>query len=868
MNPPAGGHVATSTPLTLPRCFAESDSTTRVVCSALTGDLIVRHSCFPPCNPRLLGGWLLTISCLLPGQAIAADGPGIAVNPEKAVLVGNFARVQLVVSQLAEGTRPSDRSNDLTRKVQYTSLNPDVVSVSPSGELLARGNGTTRVEVQASGTGTMAKLVEVTVSGVVASPAIGFRQQVSPILSKHGCNSGACHAAQYGKGGFKLSVFGFDPSHDRTAIIRERHQRRVSLVSPRQSLFLRKPTLQVPHGGGQRLVRDSVDHDILLAWLLSGAADSSGKAYEVTRLEVFPKRRVGEVGTTQQLRVVAHYNDKTTRDVTAWAKYDSMDESILDIAPSGLVTASDRGQASVMIRFGSQADISMFVTPFAANAKLDGWKNNNFVDELAAAKFRELGIEPSGLCDDATFLRRVTLDLIGTLPSPATARAFIDSKQADKRQRLIDELLGLTGDPARDRFNDLYAAWWTLKWSDLIRNSSNKLGEQGMWALHNWVRESFRTNKSFDRFVGELITAKGSIYSSGPANYFRINGNANDLTESTAQLFLGIRLECAKCHHHPFEKYSQGDYNGFAAFFKGVGTKSSEEFGLFGRESVVVVKAGTTGKATPLGGEPVEHPLDLRIPLAKWLTSKQNRFFSQNVVNRYVSYLLGRGLVEPVDDLRSTNPPTNVALMDALSKHFVESNYDLKSLLRAIVSSRLYQISSQPTKANVGDTRFYSYYQVKRLAAESLLDAVDEATGVKTKFKSLPLGTRAIELPDAGDFYSNYFLKTFAKPKRASVCECERSPDENLAQALHTLNGDTIAGKVAAAGGRVGKLLTAKSTHDTIIEELYLATLSRRPSPDEQSACREFLAASPNPKECYEDLLWALLNSKQFLFVH
>mgnify|MGYP002844935455 CR=1 FL=1 len=816
---------------------------------------------------------LVTIATLLSvSQTIAADAErSFVVAPTSATLNGHFARLQLVVSVSSDGKTTTDRSSDLTRVVSYTSFNTDVVEVSATGRLLARGNGNTQVEVEWPATkdrGTEVRLVDVTVAGITPQAAIGFRQHVNPILSKHGCNMGACHAAQYGKGGFKLSVFGYDPGLDRKSIIRDRHQRRVNLVDPAESLFLRKPTMQVPHGGGLRLARESVDHDILVAWLLGGAPDSNGKAYEVTRLEVFPRRRVGHVGTTQQLRVIAHYNDKSTRDVTAWAKYDSMDESILDVAESGLVTASGQGQAPVMIRFGSQAEISMFVTPFAETARLEGWKNNNFVDELAAAKFRELGIEPSELCDDATFLRRISLDLIGTLPSPEVARAFIDSKRPDKRQRLIDELLGLTGDPDRDRFNDLYAAFWTLKWSDLIRNSSNKLGEQGMWALHNWIRESFRTNKPFDRFVSELVTAKGSIYSSGPANYFRINGNANDLTESTAQLFLGIRLECAKCHHHPFEKYSQGDYQGFAAFFKGVGTKNSEEFGLFGRESVVVVKAGTTGKATPLGGEAVEHPLDLRIPLATWLTGKNNSFFAQNVVNRYVSYLLGRGLVEPVDDLRSTNPPTNVALMNALSKHFVDSNYNLKSLLQAIVSSRLYQLSSQPTPKNVSDSRFYSYYRVKRLAAEPLLDAVDEATGVRTKFKSLPLGTRAIELPDAGDFYSNYFLKTFAKPKRASVCECERSSDENLAQALHTLNGDTIVGKVANKNGRVGKLLAAKSEHANIVEELYLATLARRPSAEEVAACQEFLATSPSPKECYEDILWALLNSKQFLFIH
>ena len=808
---------------------------------------------------------LVTLAIAIASSTTTVEAAaGFSVTPEQATLRGNFARLQLVVGKTNANGKRDDRSIDLTRKARYTSLTPDIVAVNSTGELLARSNGQAQVEVVVEGE---TRYVTVAVSQVTGTPVIGFKEQVGPILSKHGCNMGACHASQYGKGGFKLSVFGFDPANDRRAIVRDHHQRRVSLVRPEGSLFLRKPTMQVPHSGGHRLGRNSVDHDILVAWLLGGAGGPESKAPKVTGLQVFPTRHVGPAGTEQQLRVVARYSDKTTRDVTAWAKYDSMDEAILDVAPTGLVTASDRGQASVMIRFEGQAQIAMFVTPFAKSVSLAGWKNNNFVDELAVAKFRELAIAPSGLCGDDAFIRRAYIDATGTLPTPGETRDFLASPRPDKRQRLIDELLGLTGDPKRDRFNDRYAAWWTLKWSDLIRNSSNKLGEQGMWALHNWIRESFRTNKPFDRFVTELVTAKGSIYSSGPANYFRINSNANDLTESTAQLFLGIRLECAKCHHHPFEKYSQGDYQGFAAFFRSVGTKSSEEFGLFGRESVVVVKPGSTAKAPPLDGEPVEHPLDLRIPLAKWLTAGNNDFFSRNVVNRYMSYLLGRGLVEPVDDLRSTNPPTNVALMDALSKHLVENKFNLKVLLRAIMSSRLYQLSSQPTKANVGDSRFYSHFRVKRMAAEPLLDAVDVATGVPTKFKSLPLGTRAIELPDAGDFYSNYFLKTFAKPKRASVCECERSSDENLTQALHTLNGDTVAGKVASKNGRVAKLLAAKTGHEAIVEELYLATLSRRPTADEQSACREFLKQSPSPKECYEDLLWALINSKQFLFV-
>ena len=807
-------------------------------------------------------GLVCCLASLLVAPVLAATP--FEVVPSRTTLRGNFSRAQLLVHPLAGTGQQTDRSEDLSRIADYATLDPSVVTINDSGQLLAKGNGSTSVAVTVAGD---TRYVAVEVTGIVDQPVIGFKEQVRPILSKHGCNMGSCHAAQYGKGGFKLSIFGYNPGSDRRSIVRDHSQRRVSLVRPAQSLFLLKPTLQVPHGGGQRLRRTSVDHEVLVAWLASGAPAPAGKEPTVTELEVFPTRRVSKPGTQQQLQVIAHYNDQTTRDVTAWAKYDSMDESLLEIAHSGLVSVSGRGQASVLVRFENQAQIVMFVVPSETAATLPNWKNNNFVDELAEAKFRELRIEPSGLCDDGTFIRRAYLDAIGSLPSVADTRAFLGSTRPDKRQRLVDELLGLTGDPSRDRFNDRYAAWWTLKWSDLIRNSSNKLGEQGMWALHNWIRESFRTNKPFDRFVTELVTAKGSIYSSGPANYFRINGNANDLTESTAQLFLGIRLECAKCHHHPFEKYSQGDYQNFSAFFKSVGTKRSEEFGLFGSETVVVVKAGQSGKATPLGGEPVEHPLDLRIPLAEWLTARDNQFFSQNVVNRYVSYLLGRGLVEPVDDLRSTNPPTNVALMTALSGHFAKSGYNLKQLLKALMSSRLYQLSSQPTKANVSDTRFYSHFRVKRIAAESLLDAVDVATAVPTKFKSLPLGTRATELPDAGDFYSNYFLKTFAKPKRASVCECERSSDENLAQALHTLNGDTIAGKVASKQGRVAKLLAAKKTHQQIVEELYLATLARMPTTGEQKACQEFLEQSPSPKECYEDLLWALLNSKQFLFI-
>jgi hypothetical protein len=583
---------------------------------------------------------------------------------------------------------------------------------------------------------------------------------------------------------------------------------------------------------------------------------------------------VGPPGLTQQLRVVATYGNGQARDVTALARFDSMDEGVLRVSPTGRVSTVGRGQGVALVRFDEQAEIATFVVPYAESVDLAGWKDNNFIDNLAAAKFREIGIAPSPLCDDATFLRRAYLDATGTLPTPAQAAAFLDDKRADKRDRLIDELLGLTGDPARDVHNNAYAAFWALKWADLIRSNSTAAGEQGMWALHNWLTASFRDNKPFDRFVRELITSRGSTFSNGPANYYRIANNPQDLTEATSQLFLGVRLQCAKCHHHPYETLGQADYYSFAAFFARVGNKTSQEFGVFGNETVVVVNSGgevahpRTGqvmKPTPLHGKPAPESGDRRQALAAWLTAPDNRYFARNVVNRYAAYLLGRGLVEPIDDMRATNPPRNVALMDALAADFVKSGFNVKHLMRTIMRSRLYQLDSQLTKANAADSRFYSHYNVKRLAAEPLLDAVDAATGVRTKFEKVPLGTRAIELPDAR--YNNYFLNTFGKPRREGVCECERVSDPNLAQALHTLNGDVVTSKIADANGRVARLLAAKKSHDDVVTELYLATLSRRPNPAEQEAWRRHLAESPDAKAFYEDLLWSLLNSKQFLFV-
>lgn len=796
------------------------------------------------------------------------------VAPREISLVGNFSQAQLLVSASNSGGSSSSAS-DLTHRVTYSSSDERVVQVNSKGQVFPCADGAAEIVVRL---GNQSQTAKVTVAGVVNEPAVDFLEQVRPVLYKTGCNMGACHAAQHGQGAFKLSVFGFDPSADRAAIAREEFGRRINQLDPDASLLLRKPTLQVPHGGGRRMVIGSRDYQLLAQWIRNGAPGPVNER-SITKLIVTPNQRLGDPGITQQLRAEVVYADGSRKDVTAWAKFDSMDEGLVAVTSDGLCTVTGRGQAPVMVRYEGQAEIAMFVIPFGPPAKLEGWKDNNAIDQLAASKFRELGIEPSHLCDNATFLRRVFLDAAGTLPNRDEIDEFLAeskgaSDPAEVRTRWIDRVLAISDSPKKSLYNERYANYWTLKWSDLIRNSSRDLNEIGMWALHNWIKNAFRENLSFDKFVSQLVQGKGSNFSNGPANYFIVNGSPQVLAESTSQLFLGTRLTCAQCHHHPFEKYSQDDYYSFAAFFARTGLKSSQEFGMFGGERVVVirtsgeVKQPRTGKQMPpkpLDAEPLNHPLDRRIALAQWMTSPTNPAFARATVNRYMGYLLGRGLIDPVDDMRATNPPTNPAMLQMLADEFVQTGFDLKKLVRTIMVSRLYQLDSQPTAANAADSRFYSHFEVKRLQAEPLLDAIDFAAGTQTKFKDLPLGTRAIEIPDAE--YPDYFLNTFAKPRRTSVCECERSPDANLAQALHTLNGEILATKIAAPAGRIAKLIEGKKSHPEIVTELYYCSVCREPTAEELAASEKLLAEYPNPKECYEDLLWALINSKAFLFV-
>jgi hypothetical protein len=794
----------------------------------------------------------------------------LTVSPNEVSLSGPLDRVQLAV----RGGDSSGRPVDLTRAVKYVVVTPGVAEVSLSGLVRPLANGTSRIRLVHQN-----ETVEIPLQVSDLGPAAGvsFSRDVVPILYRAGCSMGACHAAQYGQAGFKLSLFGFAPEQDYAAIVREDRQRRISLVQPEDSLILRKATLTVSHGGGKRFDRDSYDYEVLRRWLESGVPAPLPKEPTVVDLIVLPAEREYRVGQGQQLRILAKYSDGRERDVTLRARYDSMSDAVASVSPTGYLQATGAGQSPIMVRYEGQAKISMAIVPYAAQVDLSAFKPNNFIDELVMKRWRRLGLEPSPLSTDEEFLRRVFLDCIGTMPPPEKIKSFLASAELGKRERLIDELLGLTGDPKRDIYTNEWSAYWALKWADLIRNNRNTVGDGGMWSMHNWIRGSLRQNKPVDQFVRELITAEGSVFESGPANYYRIARQPEDLAESTAQNFLGVRLQCAKCHHHPFEVYSQEDYYSLAAFFTRVATKNSFDFGSQGGDSVVMIKksgairhprTGQVMPPAPLLDKPINADAhrDLRRPLADWITSPLNRLFAKNVVNRFWGYLMGVGLVEPIDDLRATNPASNPELLDALADHLVKDKYDLRKLMRAILTSRTYQLSSRSTPKNAGDSRFYTHYTVKRLGAEVLLDAVIAATGVPEKFAGIPAGTRAIELPDPN--FVSYFLDTMGRPQRVITCECERTAEPNLAGVLHLLNGDVVNGKIANPTNRIGQLLSAKRSDEQILEDLYYVTFCRAPKKEEITRGQEIIARAPNRREGLEDVLWALLNSREFVFNH
>ena len=809
---------------------------------------------------RTILGLAIVAALRVDPRAMGAEGSParVEVLPARVGLVGPSAGHRLVVvADMADGTR-----RDVTAEARFETTDPGVAQVDGRGHIQGVGDGKAEVKVNVGGVGAT---VVVEVKDARAPRRVSFRNEIMPVLTKLGCNQGACHGSQHGKGGFKLSLLGFEPDPDHTAIVKSAEGRRVTPFAPEESLLLLKPTLTVAHGGGKRMESEAPEADLIRLWLEQGAPGPLKDDPQVVGVKVLPDRRWIEPDQEQRLVVVATLSDGTERDVSDQARYDTLNEGVAKVSPSGMTRTVGRGETNIMVRYQGYAAMARFTVPFAHDRPFE-FPPRNFIDERVAAKWRELGLVPSPPCGDAEFLRRVSLDTIGTTPTAAEVEAFLADHDPEKRASLVDRLL--------DRPE--YVDYWTLKWGDLLRVNSAKLGAQGMLAFNLWLREAFRADMPVSRIVEELVTAQGSIYTNGPANYFRVAGTPDDLAETTAQVFMGVRLQCAKCHHHPFESYGQDDYYGLAAYFARIRTKASDEFGLFGREQVIFVasngevrhpRSGKVMPPTPLGDHPADDPVDRRRALARWLTGGSNPWLARNVVNRYWGYLLGKGLVNPIDDLRATNPPSNPELLDALADAFVAGDYDLKHLIRLIANSQVYQLSAVPTPDNRLDTTFFTHYPIKRLTAEQLLDAINYATGTTEKFELKPLGTRAIALPDTSA--KSYFLDTFGRPLRVLACECERSPDPNLSQALNLMNGDVVNRKVVDPSGRLARWMAdPKLTDATLVDNLYLVTFNRPASPDERAAAVALIAEAPSRAIGAQDLFWGLLNSKEFIFNH
>ena len=794
----------------------------------------------------------------LSAEAADESPKAVEVLPAQVRLSGPAATIRLVVI----GSYDDGSTRDVSARARITAVDTGFVSVDARGVIHAVGDGVGAVVVNV---GKVEVKVPVEVKNAKVERKVSFRNEVNPVLTKLGCNQGACHGGQHGKGGFKLSLLGFESAPDHTAIVKSAEGRRVTPFAPEESLLLAKPTLEVAHGGGKKLEPDSPEYQLLRLWLEQGAPGPIADDPTVKGLAVFPASRLLRADQEQRLVVVATMSDGVERDVTAEAKFDTLNEGVALVDRAGLAKTLAQGETNIMVRYQGHAAMARLTVPYGPESPFD-WTPINVIDEKAAAKWRQLGLAPSPPCTDAEFLRRAMLDSIGTTPNAAEVDDFLADSDPDKRARLVDRLL--------DRPE--YVDFWALKWGDILRVNGEKLGKQGMLAFNLWLRNSFRANKPVNRMVEELVTAQGSIFTNGPANFFRVATSPDDLAETTAQVFMGVRLQCAKCHHHPFEAYGQDDYYGLAAYFARIRSKASQEFGLFGGEQVVYVaptgdvfqpRSGKKMAPRPLNDEPADDPVDRRRALARWLTGAANPWLAKNIANRYWGYLMGKGLVNPIDDLRETNPPSNPPLLDALASEFIKGGFDLKTLLRLILNSKTYQLSALPTPDNRLDSTFFTHYTLKRLTAEQLLDALNAATGTTEKFPLQPSGTRAIALPDTT--YPSYFLDTFGRPSRVQACECERSADPNLSQALHLMNGDLVNRKVAQPDGRLTKLMRdPKLTDDTLVGILYHATFNRAPTRDELAAAHALIGEAPSRAVGTQDLFWGLLNSKEFLFNH
>ncbi len=803
--------------------------------------------------------------------SFAAD-PAVELKilPPAIILTGPHASQQLVV----EIMRAGQFAGDVTTKAEFVSENAPVAKVSAEGVVTPVGDGTATIRAEVNG---HVVETEVTVKLAQTVEPWSFRHDVQTVLTKSGCNMGACHGAQAGKKGFKLALRGYDHPMDFNTLTRQSKGRRVSLADPARSLILLKATGAIPHGGGTRFDEDSLEYQIVSGWIADGAPPPREIDPLVTGLEIFPRQATLDVGQSQQILVRATYSDGRRRDVTRWAKYTSTEVGVAAIDDFGKVTVTGRGEAAITVWFASKVAVATVSVPYEQQIPPEVFAKStraNFIDEIVLDKLKRLNIPPSGSATDAEFLRRAFLDTLGVLPTVVEAQEFLADASGDKRARLIDRLLE----------RPEYVDYWSYKWSDLLLVSTKKLKGPAVWAFSNWVRQAVSTNKPWDEFAREIVTASGSTIDNGAANYFVLHKDAKLLNEATTLTFLGLSIGCAQCHDHPLERWTLDDYYGMANLFARVRSKD----GTITGESIVFpvgtgdIKHPTRISApTPraLDGQPMDpgDTRDRRAHLAQWLTAPENPYFAKALANRVWANYLGRGLVEMVDDLRATNPSSNEVLLAALGAEFVKHKYDVKHLIRTIMNSAAYQRSAQATAGNGADDRFYSHFLVQRMSAEVMLDALSQITAVPTEFPDYPKGLRALQLPDSN--VVSYFLNAFGRPIREFTCECERNAEPSITQTLHLANGKTLNDKLKAPANVVKLWLDEKFTDAELVDRIYLSALSRYPSADEKgrlvAALAEAAAGAADDtarhtarREALEDILWAVLTSKEFLFVH
>lgn len=796
----------------------------------------------------------------------------LELNPASITLRGANASFQIIVTAVdAEG-----REQDATHAAEYRVLDETIATVTQDGRVRPLANGSTTIRVQSGG---MQAEVACTVSLMDQPVPLNFANQITPIFTKLGCNGGGCHGKSGGQNGYRMSLLGFEPELDYHALVKEARGRRVFPAAPEHSLLLRKGTGQMPHGGGKRLLPESEEYQLLHQWISAGMPFGSEQDPKVVAVEVHPRHRRLDRPGQQQLAVRATYSDGRVEDVTRRAQFESNDADIATASPTGLVeTQRVCGEAAIMIRYQGKVAVFRASVPLPGPVPAYDYPPQTLIDPLVHRKFQQLGLVPAERCDDATFLRRVMLDLGGTLPTPAETRAFLADPAADKRDRLIDRLVETPE----------YGAYFANKWADLLRVKRHGVPENasGTFAFHAWLREAMQNDLPYDQFIRAIVAATGDEHAHPPVLWFKELRDFPQYVDDTAQLFLGQRLACANCHHHPFEKWSQDDYWGLAAFFSRVGRKALAQPGgqqgrgwselrVFVRRDGQVTnkRTGKPASIKALDGADLKVPpgTDPRHLLVDWMVDPKNPFVARAIVNRYWAHFFGRGIVDPLDDLRATNPPSNEELLDALAADFVKNGWSLKHLVKTIARSRTYQLATTVNPRNRDDRQNFSRFYPRRLGAEVLLDALNQVTGTPPALPGLPSDRfaprRALEMPD--EAYTGYFLEVFGKPQRTSACECERAGEINLAQVLHLLNSDEVQQKISRDGGLADRLAALPVPPAERVTEMFLWTHARPPSPEElATALKHLEKLGPNgQKKGYQNLLWALINSKEFLFV-